>query len=539
MFLDILVPDERPFVRGVWECQNFPIRKECPPEKLVNTSVSVQYAMKIINKNAFIDACTLSGTWRCSPVVYTRLSRGGKSTFLRLLFSELRASGKYAPILISFNGDFDRRPGELAKDAIIRSIAVQFIDVKSTEKSLVVCDEEALLAHIEATRGDKAVVLLIDELNRIPGQTPLDSSASLFLKRHFLDEMNRALVFTSHLVMKVEYMTKGTSPRVHELVPLPISKNLKLLRAMDDTCKSLTELEAAIYGYIPSLIFSWKVADWSFQKHVSDESFGLKSYSDDTQKLILGAFVRQLLNGEIYEPSYTQPWMQVLRLYDVFGSNPETNRIQFPIGYIAAILSEFGVFVPVNLNIWYQNLLTYAATVKSGKDWELVVQFAVLIRCIDACQKTKSYSPINFLGRDSSCENLELKCAILPGDVCDAEGVKAWFEDEYPTLESPMLLMASPSLTSFAGFDMFVIYAQPGKKAYVSAIQIKTGDGTPDTSKPVSEWIDRAYLMQGAASESPAKRKDKWTYLSRSAIENFLGYSLRPLYPGSYTAKSN
>lgn len=80
-----------------------------------------------------------------------------------------------------------------------------------------------------------------------------------------------------------------------------------------------------------------------------------------------------------------------------------------------------------------------------------------------------------------------LQCATLPGDIRDSDGVKEWFETQYSDLESPMLLIASPSLRSFAGFDMFVIYAQPGKKAYVSAIQIKTGNDTPDISKPVPD----------------------------------------------------
>lgn len=231
---DTLVPSARPFIRGVLDCQNFGVGKECPLEKLVNASVSVQFAMKIVDENAFVTANTRSGKLRCSPVVYTRLARGGKSTFLSLLFDELQASGRYAPILISFNGCFEYRSGESAKDAIIRSIATQFIDMNSLEDTRVVCDEDALLAHIEATRGDKAVVLLINKLNRLPGGTPLDSDASMFVKKHFLDTMNRALVFTSHLVMKIDYMTKETSLRKHELVPLPVSKDMKLLRAMDD-----------------------------------------------------------------------------------------------------------------------------------------------------------------------------------------------------------------------------------------------------------------------------------------------------------------
>lgn len=98
-----------------------------------------------------------------------------------------------------------------------------------------------------------------------------------------------------------------------------------------------------------------------------DADFDLDDFSDDKQ-LILGAFIRQLLDGKIRQTQNTQPWMQAVRQYDVFGSIHETNMIQFPIGYIAAILSDFEYLGPANLNTWYQNLLTYAATVHSRKD---------------------------------------------------------------------------------------------------------------------------------------------------------------------------
>jgi len=125
--------------------------------------------MKIIEENAFVDADVTSGNKRCSPVVYTRLSRGGKSTFLWLLFDKLKATGKYAPIIITFNGSFSPKTGESDTDAIVRSIASQFVDVEDTDLNRIVCDTKKLLAHIEDTRGDKAVVLLIDELNMLPG----------------------------------------------------------------------------------------------------------------------------------------------------------------------------------------------------------------------------------------------------------------------------------------------------------------------------------------------------------------------------------
>ena len=79
-------------------------------------------------------------------------------------------------------------------------------------------------------------------------------------------------------------------------------------------------------------------------------------------------------------------------------------------------------------------------------------------------------------------------------------------------------------------FDMFVILYQPGKKLYVSAIQIKAGKKSPNTNVPVPDWIDQAFLFRGQAPETANQRSDKWNYMTKSQIQDFMGYSLRSLY---------
>lgn len=523
---DILVPSERPFIRGVLDCQNFRKSEKCPREKLVNVSDSIQYAMNVIEKNAFIDADIKSGSTRCSPVVYPRLARGGKSTFLELLFDELKASGKYAPILISFNGGFLPRPGESAANAIIRSITSQFIDVRDKDSARVVCDDDALLTHIEATRGDKAVVLLIDELNRLGA--PLDPSASWLLKANFLDPLNRALVFTSHKTIDLDFFSKGTSDRTHEVVPLPVSKDLQLLRSMSEKCASLNSVEAAMFGYIPSLIYSMKADKPSLEIRYRKESIIIPQ--GDGERSVLGEFVRQLLVGNVkYDYEDEEPWIKTVRKFDVFGSVIKVGYIQFPLAFIAIILDEFKFTGEIISNL-YKVLKVYSLSTESGKDWEIIVQFAVLLRCVDLCINGNFVNELEvFQGSLSNCSP-QLRYVTILGDIKTLGKAHLWISKMLSEYKVPTVVLVSPANSSFHSFDMFVAATsgQPGNKVTIVGIQCKKGMAVQ--LSPVPSWVDKAYVFSGNANDS-SKTVQGWKYLSQSEVIKFLGYSLETLYP--------
>ena len=404
-YVDTLVPSDRPFTRRITDCNQISsddLNAGCPLDKLVNLDESIKSALRVIEEEAPKEMNTSLGAYRCTPVVYPRLARGGKSTFLKVLYKALKDDGRFVPIFISFNGDFVRRKGEFARDSITREIAIQLIDTGSgLYKSSIVCDNEKLLEHIENTRDGKMVVLLIDELNQLG--VPLDEEASSFLKKHFLDASNRALVFTSHMALDLDYFAKGGSIRDHKIVPLPVSNDIMKLRQMGAHCQALTELEAAMYGDIPSLIYSLKSDGTTFYSRVTmaDIIFPRKGKHEVYYK-ILEAFVDQLLDGEI-EPltEANKEWISVVRQFDIFASVPETRKVLFPIGFIAAILDGFK-FLKSPIRPWLESLQTYASTVGSGKDWELITQFAVLLHCIKTCIDTNysSYCVVDFLGEN-------------------------------------------------------------------------------------------------------------------------------------------
>ncbi len=67
-------------------------------------------ALDIIEDYAPKVSSAISGEIRVPPLAITALQRGGKTTFLMFLFQLLKDNG-YAPIAISFSGEFRLRSG--------------------------------------------------------------------------------------------------------------------------------------------------------------------------------------------------------------------------------------------------------------------------------------------------------------------------------------------------------------------------------------------------------------------------------------------
>eukprot|EP01033_Poteriospumella_lacustris_P015753 gene15753-11278_t len=259
------------FTKPVTQCSNIvPSTGSCPRNKLVDFDSSIQDAVEIVRTGLTLE-CNESGAERVKPLVNARLARGGKTSFLIYLFEELKRGG-CAPILISFNGNFLRSPGESQLQALIRLLSVAMTDIDPADSTKYSYGgEEALLAQIANTADGLPVVLLIDELNSLSCGEPLDVEASHFLKRFFLDRQGYYLVFTSHILLELDevyinrpaigggaYMRSphnSPSPRYFLTVHQPLSTNEQALRAMSDECGALTPAEIAIYGGIPSLIY--------------------------------------------------------------------------------------------------------------------------------------------------------------------------------------------------------------------------------------------------------------------------------------------
>jgi hypothetical protein len=184
----ILIPDDRPFTKSVRDCLNYPFTSKSKPDKICADLVDFELleAVSTVEKECAEEG--IESFHRVPPLVYSRLARGGKSTFLRRLFDELKRRD-YTPIAITFNGYFALQRNETGLEALLRLIALQLTDLNTISGDVKVSMEK-LLEHIDRSAqecGSKGVVLLIDELNELQGGA-LDPGSSVFLKKYFLDK---------------------------------------------------------------------------------------------------------------------------------------------------------------------------------------------------------------------------------------------------------------------------------------------------------------------------------------------------------------
>jgi hypothetical protein len=461
-----------------------------------------------------------SGDNRVPPLVFSRLARGGKSTFLRLLFDALNRDGRYAPIIVTFNGYFVRRHGESACNAFLRLIASQLLTLPNGFDPLnIVCDANYLFDYISANSSGKAVVLLIDELNALG--TPLDVEFSALLKGRFLDSVRRYLVFSTHVPLELDIMSNTNippSPRGFLSVPLPISFDLYELQNMSSECHALTPVEVAIYGGIPSLIYSVKsLLEMSPLQRFNSQQIQIM---DEEYDKVIASFVTEIFSGVRRFP--------MVRRFDMFSSTPEFGKVQWPLCYIACIcglFSKYNVFR--ELNTLFQQLYAYASRTESGLDWEVIVQLALSLRMIQA-QFTGTEGAFNLLPADSKpfvvLFSLSPQCTTVD---------QAWREmqEEATRYQGSLVLVVTPSYSKFPDFDGF-IFCRIGDQILVYGYQVKLGRCYPKHDIP--RWMRRGLLIRGKASVSVVKRG--WVYLNEESIKGMLGYSLQFVYPKDWPA---
>ena len=221
-------------------------------KNFVSTEQSVSKGIEVIEKHAFLGYDSAGGSVRIPPLVLSRLSRGGKTTVLHLLFGELKRRG-YAPIFISFSGGFQRLVDETDADAILRLIGVQFINVPQGRQAALKFNQDQVLQALTKTANGLPVVLLVDELNSL--RKPLDLNGACLLREEFLDKEDRYLVFATHEPMNVDIDNRRGF--ISLPVQMPFSTDVAAYHAMfDDASIVPTPAQVAIYGGIPSLLYS-------------------------------------------------------------------------------------------------------------------------------------------------------------------------------------------------------------------------------------------------------------------------------------------
>lgn len=504
----ILVPSIVPFTVEIESCKRIPLStSSCPHDRLIGMTDVVREMADLVR--AELNIATVPDA-RSRPLMISRLARGGKTTTLSCLFDELKRR-LLRVIFITFNGssNFETRQGESQRNAILRVIATQLVEIGNSDPLDIECDEHALDEYI----GKFPFVLLIDELNALAA--PVDAEAGRMLRRLFMDKLNRCLVFTSHVPMSLETRACLPSPRGCLTVPFHPTLDITSLRAMSDMCRAITPAEVMMYGGIPSLIYSVKAMHEMTPKERFSNKFGLHSCDPDLLKFFVLSVVMGERRGEI-------------ALFDEFSIVSEGNKIRWPLCYIACILKAFKQNEATRAVCDYcDSLSTYAQATESGKEWECVLNIAIIFRCL-----YQSYwadqSPFTIVP-----PGIEPKvmCSTIPHEFQTLPQVMGHIADLTARISVPCLMVLVPAYSKFPDVDGFVVYCGVGAKTLVYGYQAKTGRAYP--KKPAPKQLTKALLLRG---KSPAKGSLQrgWAYMSREGVERLLGYSLEPMYPDSW-----
>eukprot|EP01039_Chlorochromonas_danica_P008220 gene8220-9067_t len=113
------------------------------------------------------------------------------------------------------------------------------------------------------------------------------------------------------------------------------------------------------------------------------------------------------------------------------------------------------------------------------------------------------------------------------------------FITKLPPRESGHLYMIRSSYSKFPLFDGFLVALLPHNVREVTGYQVKLGRHTPQ--KAVPKCVNGGgVLIRGIARASPrAVIPNGWRYMEQNQIEEFLGYSLKPLSLREYPRNSS
>lgn len=523
----IHVPGDREFSRGPPSCKNIPIgHAACPPERLVGMreviARSRAHVLAQVRETTDDD-----GSSRVPPVAFSRMARGGKTTVLRELFDDLYFNTEYmCPIIITFNpsANFRLRDGETQAQAILRLVAAQLVDCTAEEAHNIVCDRQALDDFL----SNWPVVLLADELSALG---PLDAEAAFLLRDMFLDKVNRYFVFSSHFPMSVEVspstvLGNASPPSDRGVIPeeLPVSTNIAKLRHMHVRCAALTRAEVALYGGIPSLIYSVKARG----ENTPEERFRrVKLKIPKNKKRFVQRLVSELLDGDPCLESSAKGYM-----FYMFASFTQHDKVRWPLCYVKCILKHCEQTEPIReLLDSIQELECVASQEETGLDWEAILKISLILRCL-ASHMLGAQGPFKISATGAKPGVL---CRQIPDNIRTVKRAHAFIRETLKGCIEPTLLVCTPAYSSFPTYDGFIGFTAGGAnaKAVVDGYQVKTTRTYPKVGK--NRCLRAAHLLRGKAPASNAQRRG-WNYLSAGDIHDLLDFSLGPLCPDMWPA---
>lgn len=323
-----------------------------------------------------------------------------------------------------------------------------------------------------------------------------------------------------------------------KVVRMPQCNDLSELRKMEG-CSALTGHEATICGGIPALIFS-ALKNPNFPGARFDQA--MKKFTQEfpatiTDQNLLYSLLKRFLRELFYGArNHGEP---LLRFFDQFSSIPEADKVRWPLCYLSEILKIFRILVLVLVTsgvghvideiykISRKDIPVFASMVETGLDWQSVVDVAVLLRALEALLWKRGHPLVPSLFEVKSIEFVP-----MPDEYRTLEQGQQFIMN-LPPREPGHLYVIRSTYAKFPLFDGFLVAVLGTNLKELTGYQVKLGRHTPRLSVP--NWVNGGgVLICGLASTSSSIRPTGWKFMSECQIQEFLGYSLDPLYPASW-----
>lgn len=207
---------------------------------------------------------------------------------------------------------------------------------------------------------------------------------------------------------------------------------------------------------------------------------------------------------------------------------PEEDKIRWPLCYIACILKAFKLNEATHAVCGYCDALsTHAQETESGKEWECVLNIAIVFRCLyQAYYGSESPFSIVPCGIEPS-----VICRTIPAELKTQSSIRDFIA--HSRASGPCLLLLVPSSSKFPDFDGFVVYCPDETTETIFGYQAKTSRTYPKNACP--DWMEEGLLLRGNSPTVGSLRRG-WKYMSQQDVLSLLGYSLCPMYPASWPA---
>ena len=326
---------------------------------------------------------------RVSPVALVRFSRGGKTRALHELASALRGNcdDTVAIIYISFNGQTELLPWEKDKplQALCRRVLFTALGEKDARGFHTFAESsEFRKEDVTEWLGNANCILLIDELNLV--QTAMDDNFASFVKRTFMEDIGKALVFSSHVISVNNVLTsfmQSASERSVITKKLPLAQNLVQAKNLLDM-PSLTPQMALYLGLVPALFYCSKLNQLPHQRR----EHAIKKYIDsgitvEKVKKLLGTL---LTGNHAVVPEMLLELMDIDVTIEDGVKRPIARWIPYHMKVVLDTISQLNELpdaIRCCLAVICRQFGTFRSQkLESGDGWEALFIVTLLVRCM-------------------------------------------------------------------------------------------------------------------------------------------------------------